>query len=490
MSGQAPFIQSSPLDRQKEWLSRYRFVPRSAERGQILSMGDGILWIRGLPGAEIDELIRCDDGSRAVVFQVASGNVGAILLEASEGLSSGQSVERLSTPLEIGVGDELLGRVIDPLGRPLDGDPPPVCPIRNLLDSPSPTIIARDFVARPLLTGLGIIDTLIPVGMGQRELLIGDSGLGKTSVALDTVINQKGRGVKCVYVLIGQKRSTVMNTIQMLRDNEALGHAVVVVAEATALPGVRYIAPFSGCAIAEYWMRKGEDALVVYDDLTAHANSYRELSLLLRRPPGREAFPADIFSLHARLLERSTCLSPSFGGGSLTALPIIETREGEIASYLPTNLISITDGQIYFDGALFSSGFLPAIDLRRSVSRVGGRAQPGAIREEAGRMKLDYLQFLELLVFTRFGAKLESSVQKKIDRGRILRELLIQDRFSPFSSSDQMAWLVAYNRGYFDGLEITSVRPALMGLVREARESGLTLASPREDWERLLGRAR
>lgn len=485
--GQTASLPPSPLDRQSDWLTRYRFAPRIALHGRILSMGDGILWIRGLPGAEIDELVRCEDGSRALVFQVSIGQVGAILLEESKTLSSGQSVDRLRVPLDIGVGDDLLGRVIDPLGRPLDGEPPPACPLRNLLESPSPPIIARDFVARPLLSGIRIVDTLIPVGMGQRELLIGDSGLGKTSVALDTVINQKGRGVKCVYVLVGQKRSTVMNTIQMLRDNGAMGHVVVVVAEATALPGLRYIAPFAGCAIAEYWMRKGEDALVVYDDLTAHANSYRELSLLLRRPPGREAFPADIFSLHARLLERSTCLSPAFGGGSLTALPIIETREGEIASYLPTNLISITDGQIYFDGSLFSSGFLPAIDLRRSVSRVGGRAQPAAIREEAGRMKLDYLQFLELLVFTRFGAKLEPSVQKKIDRGRILREILIQERFSPFSPEDQMAWLVAYNRGFFEGLDLASVRPALSGLVKEAKARGLTLSSSSEEWVRLLG---
>ncbi len=485
--GQTSSLPPSSLDRQSDWLTRYRFAPRIALRGRILSMGDGILWIRGLPGAEIDELVRCEDGSRALVFQVSIGQVGAILLEESKTLSSGQSVDRLRVPLDIGVGDDLLGRVIDPLGRPLDGEPPPACPLRNLLESPSPPIIARDFVARPLLSGIRIVDTLIPVGMGQRELLIGDSGLGKTSVALDTVINQKGRGVKCVYVLVGQKRSTVMNTIQMLRDNGAMGHVVVVVAEATALPGLRYIAPFAGCAIAEYWMRKGEDALVVYDDLTAHANSYRELSLLLRRPPGREAFPADIFSLHARLLERSTCLSPAFGGGSLTALPIIETREGEIASYLPTNLISITDGQIYFDGSLFSSGFLPAIDLRRSVSRVGGRAQPAAIREEAGRMKLDYLQFLELLVFTRFGAKLEPSVQKKIDRGRILREILIQERFSPFSPEDQMAWLVAYNRGFFEGLDLVSVRPALSGLVKEAKARGLTLSSSSEEWVRLLG---
>ena len=299
----------------------------------------------------------------------------------------------------------------------MDGQADPQFEIRGDLDVASPPIVARDFVNRPLLTGNKIIDTLIPIGKGQRQLLIGDNGLGKSSLAIDVVVNQRDKDVLCVYVLVGQKRSSVLNTIQMLKDSKALEHTVLVVAEATALPGLQYLAPFAGCAVAEYWMKKGRDTLVVYDDLTAHAKSYRELSLLLRRPPGREAYPADIFFLHSRLLERSTCLAPKHGGGSMTALPIIETKEGEIASYIPTNLISITDGQVYFDSALFSSGFLPAIDVTRSVSRVGGKAQPPEIKEEAGRMKLDYLQFLELEVFTRFGAKLERSMQKK-DRTR------------------------------------------------------------------------
>ena len=327
---------------------------------------------------------------------------------------------------------------------------------------------------------------MIPIGKGQRQLLIGDNGLGKSSLAIDIVVNQRDKDVLCVYVLVGQKRSSVLNTIQMLKDSKALEHTVLVVAEATALPGLQYLAPFAGCAVAEYWMKKGRDTLVVYDDLTAHAKSYRELSLLLRRPPGREAYPADIFFLHSRLLERSTCLAPKHGGGSMTALPIIETKEGEIASYIPTNLISITDGQVYFDPSLFSSGFLPAIDVTRSVSRVGGKAQPPEIKEEAGRMKLDYLQFLELEVFTRFGAKLERSMQKKIEHGRILREILKQDRLAPVPIEWQMAWLVAFNDGLLDEFKPEAIRPALASLFKWMSTSGLTLATARDQWRTAL----
>ena len=376
-----------------------------------------------------------------------------------EQLTAGTLVRHSGAGLSVPVGDALLSRVIDPMGNPLDGGPVPRCEASGPLDVKSPPIVDRDFVSRPLLTGNKIVDTLIPIGKGQRQLLIGDNGLGKSSLALDIVVNQRDKNVLCVYVLIGQKRSSVLNTIQMLKDAKAFDHTVVVVAEATALPGLQYLAPFAGCAIAEHWMKAGQDTLIVYDDLTAHANSYRELSLLLRRPPGREAYPADIFFLHSRLLERSTCLAADQGGGSMTALPIIETKEGEIASYIPTNLISITDGQMYFDSSLFSSGFLPAIDITRSVSRVGGKAQPPEIKTEAGRMKLDYLQFLELEVFTRFGAKLEPSMQKKITRGRVLRELLKQDRVSPLTLKGQIAWLTAFNQGRFDEVRQRTCAP-------------------------------
>lgn len=473
----------SVLEKQRNWIARYRFEPRLEERGKVLSIGDGIVWIEGLPSASIDEVLQLEDGSRAMVFHLTEYLVGAILLEQSERLHAGTLAHHSGVRLSIPCGDALLGRVVDPLGKALDGEAEPRSETPGDLDVAAPPIVARDFVNRPLLTGNKMIDTLIPIGKGQRQLLIGDNGLGKSSLAIDVVVNQRGKSVLCVYVLVGQKRSSVLNTLQMLKDSKAMEHTTLVVAEATALPGLQYLAPFAGCAVAEYWMKKGRDTLVVYDDLTAHAKSYRELSLLLRRPPGREAYPADIFFLHSRLLERSTCLAPRQGGGSMTALPIIETKEGEIASYIPTNLISITDGQIYFDSSLFASGFLPAIDVKKSVSRVGGKAQPPEIKEEAGRMKLDYLQFLELEVFTRFGAKLESSMQKKIERGRILRELFKQDRLTPVPIDWQIAWLAAFNDGLFDTCKPETVRDVLASLFRHVSVSGLAISTPRDQWK-------
>ena len=486
MSSRDKMSAASLLDRQRDWLQRYHFQPRIVERGKVVSVGDGIVWIQGLPSASIDEVLLLEDGSRAMVFHLTANLVGAILLEQTEELTAGKVAHHSGIRLSIPCGDGLLGRAVDPLGKALDGEAEPRSEVRGDLDVASPPIVARDFVNRPLLTGNKIIDTLIPIGKGQRQLLIGDNGLGKSSLAIDVVVNQRDKDVLCVYVLVGQKRSSVLNTIQMLKDSRSLEHTVLVVAEATALPGLQYLAPFAGCAVAEYWMKKGLDTLVVYDDLTAHAKTYRELSLLLRRPPGREAYPADIFFLHSRLLERSTCLAPKHGGGSMTALPIIETKEGEIASYIPTNLISITDGQIYFDSALFASGSLPAIDVTRSVSRVGGKAQPPEIKEEAGRMKLDYLQFLELEVFTRFGAKLESSMQKKIDRGRILREIFKQDRLSPVPIELQLGWLVAFNDGLLDEFKPEMIRPALARLFKWMPTSGLTLATARHQWRTAL----
>jgi F-type H+-transporting ATPase subunit alpha len=343
-------------------------------------------------------------------------------------------------------------------------------------------------VEQPLYTGNKIVDTLIPIGRGQRQLLIGDNGLGKTSLALDIVVNQQGKDVLCVYVLVGQKRSSVAGVVETLRAQGALPYTVVVVAEATATPGLKYLAPFAGCAIAEHWLYRSKDVLVVYDDLTTHAQAYRELSLLLRRPPGREAYPGDIFYLHSRLLERSTHLAAGQGGGSMTALPIVETQEGEIAAYIPTNLISITDGQVYFDRALFSAGVLPAIDVRRSVSRIGGKAQDELIRQEASHMKLDYLQFLELEVFTRFGARLEASVEARIARGRILRQLLKQDRLAPLPVEAQMAWLVAFNDGAFDGKDAPTAAAMLERLIADASTGEVTLANSRDDWGKAVSR--
>jgi F-type H+-transporting ATPase subunit alpha len=337
-------------------------------------------------------------------------------------------------------------------------------------------------VRTPLYTGSKIIDTLIPVGRGQRQLIVGDSGLGRSSLALDAVLQQRDSDVLCVYVLIGQKRSTVVNTIALLREHGALDHAVVVVAEAGALPGLQYQAPFAGCTIAEAWMHQGRDTLVIYDELSTHARVHRELSLLLGRPPGREAYPGDVFSIHARLLERATRLAPAHGGGSMTALPIVETQQGEIAAYIPTNLISITDGQIYLDRDLFAGGFRPAIDIGRSVSRIGGQAQHPRIKAEAGRMKLDYLQFLELEAFTRFGARLEPAMAARVARGQVLREILKQENLDPLPVGFHLAWLVAFNDGLFDGLPPEQVPARLAQLRRGSEGTALSLDSPRDAW--------
>ncbi|WP_077731337.1 F0F1 ATP synthase subunit alpha [Methylocaldum sp. 14B] len=476
------------LARLTEEVDRYRFGLRLEEYGRVLSVGDGIAWISGLPSAAMDELLLFEDGSRGLVFHLGNQRLGAILLEQTVRLASGSPVYLTGQRLSLRVGDGLVGRVIDPLGKPLDGQPAPELNLCRELDVSSPPIIARDFVDRPLYTGTKIIDAMIPLGRGQRQLIIGDNGVGKTSLALDVVLNQRDQDVLCVYVLIGQKRSDAISAIDLLRRYGALAYTTVVVAEASDSPGLKYLAPFAGCAVAEHWMWHGRDTLVVYDDLSTHARAYRELSLLLRRPPGREAYPGDIFFLHSRLLERSTCLAPTHGGGSMTALPIVETEQGEIAAYIPTNLISITDGQIYLDRRLFGSGFLPAIDITRSVSRIGGRAQHPRIKEEAAHMKLDYLQFLELETFTRFGSKLEASMEEKIRRGQVLREVLKQERLVPLSPEFQLAWMMAYNTGRLDNPDSVSVRQKLEDLANGLQRFPIDLSASREEWHQWLDR--
>lgn len=474
----------TPIEARAAALAAYRFGLRVVERGHVTSVGDGIAWIEGLPSARIDELVAFEDGSQAVVFQLSSGLIGTVLLRQTPQLRAGIVAHLPGRRLDIGVGDALLGRVVDPLGQPLDGRPPAQTASVHALDAPSPPIIDRDFITRPLYSGVKIVDTLLPIGKGQRQLLIGDNGTGKSALALDIVVNQIGKQVRCIYVLIGQKRSSVVHTIDVLRRTGALAHTTLVVAEASAAPGLQYLAPFAGCAIAEAWALDGHDTLIVYDDLSTHARTYRELSLLLRRPPGREAYPGDIFYLHARLLERSTCLAAGRGGGSVTALPIVETKQGEIAAYIPTNLISITDGQILFDAALFARGTRPAIDIARSVSRIGGKAQDAAIKREAGRMKLDYLQFLELEVFTRFGAHLDPAMERRIARGRLLREILRQAQLDPLSIAEQLAWLVAYNDGLLDDLGEAVLPQALAGLRSGPAGGHPSLEAERNDWSR------
>ncbi len=475
----------SLLNRQAQWLDHYRLQPRITECGRVVSVGDGIAWISGLPTAAIDDLLNFADSSQALVFDLNQGLIGAILLHATERLTAGTEVSLANRKLSLPVGQAMIGRVIDPLGLPLDGEEVPEAELWQPLERPSAAITARDFVHQPLYTGNRIIDTLIPIGRGQRQLLIGDEGLGRSSLALDTLINQQDQDVLCIYVMIGQRRSNVIDNIELLRRYGALDYTTVIVAEGSALPGLQHLAPFAGCALAEYWMQQGRHTLVVYDDLSTHAKTYRELSLLLRRPPGREAYPGDIFSVHARLLERATCLSAAQGGGSMTALPIVETNQGEIEAYIPTNLISITDGQVYLDAALFSGGFRPAIDIGKSVSRIGGNAQHPAIKHEAGRMKLDYLQFLELEVFTRFGSRLEASMEQAIRRGRVLREILKQERLSPEPIRFQLAWMIAFNEGMLDEVAPNRVGPLLHQLSQQLQSSSeLDLESPREQWQR------
>ena len=486
MISDTTYADSRQLQKQHDWLNHYQPELRITEQGVVVSVGDGITWIKGLPSAAIEDILIFADGSRAMVFDLNRELIGAILFYETEAFTSGTLVHLAKHSLSVPVGDTFLGRVIDPLGEPLDGKSKPSHVVRGNLEQASPPIIAREFVREPLYTGIKIIDTLIPIGKGQRQLLIGDEGTGRSALAIDTVINQKGKNVFCIYVLIGQKRSTVVNTIELLRQYGAMDYTVCVVAEATALPGLQYIAPFAGCALAEYWMQQGHDTLIVYDDLATHAKTYRELSLLLRRPPGREAYPGDIFFVHSRLLERSTRLNALHGGGSMTALPIVETQQGEIAAYIPTNLISITDGQVYLDSSLFVSGFRPAIDISLSVSRIGGKTQHSAIRDQAGKMKLDYLQFLELESFSRFGQKLEASMEFRIKRGRLLREILKQDRLMPETSTFQLAWLIAYNEGLLDNLQATQIDRQLQRLKQAVQQSGLSLNSDLQHWQQFL----
>ncbi len=475
-------LPDGPLARAAHWCAGHGFGVSLAERGTLVSVGDGIVWVTGLPSAGVDDVLEFDDGSSALVFDLTPERIGGVLLRETETLTAGIGARLARAKLDVAVGEAVLGRTLDPLGEPLDDGGPVSAAQRRPLERPAPPIVARDFVRRPLYTGNKIVDTLLPVGKGQRQLIIGDEGLGRSSLAVDAIINQRGKNVYCIYVLIGRKRSTAVSLLKVLQQYRALDYTTLVVAAADALPGMLHLAPFAGCAMAEHWLEQGRDVLVVYDDLSRHALNYRALSLLLRRPPGREAYPGDVFSVHARLLERSTCLNAAHGGGSMTALPIVETQQGEIAAYIPTNLISITDGQIYLDRQLFAAGLRPAIDIPRSVSRIGGSAQDPAIRNECARIKLDYLRFLELEVFTRFGARLEPAMEAALRRGRLLREILHQERLAPLSIEQQMAWLVAYNDGRLEKLEPEAVEGVLNRLLGQVDGGGPSLDAPRGDW--------
>ncbi len=440
---------------------------RPHEVGTITNISTGIARVSGLPGVGFEELVRFPGGVFGIAFNVDEDEIGVVLLGEYWHLHAGDEVERTGRVMDVAVGDGLLGRVIDPLGRPLDDNGPVAASERLPIERPAPPIMARAPVTVPLQTGLLVIDALIPIGRGQRELILGDRQTGKTAIAIDTIFNQRGQNVVCVYCAIGQRASALAKAVANLREKGALDYTVVVVTEGNDPPGLAYIAPYAATSIAEHFMEAGRDVLIVYDDLTQHARAYRELSLLLRRPPGREAFPGDIFYIHSRLLERATHLRAELGSGSLTALPIIETEAQDIPAYIPTNLISITDGQIYLSPSLFELGVLPAVDVGKSVSRVGGKAQRAAYRAVAGDLKLAYAQFEELETFARFGARLDEDTRKIIEHGRRIRACLKQPEFAPVSVPAQIAVLLALTAELFDLVPIGQMTDAEHA-VREA----------------------
>jgi len=430
------------------------------EVGTVTYVGEGIARVKGLPNVQAEELLAFEGGQRGMAFNLDPNEVGVVLLDEGQRLDAGDEVHRTGRILDVPVGDALVGRVVDALGRPLDELGSIRAAERRPVEREAPAIMDRAPVETPLQTGLKVIDALIPIGRGQRELILGDRQTGKTAIALDTILNQHSTEVMCVYCAIGQRDAAVASVIADLREHDAMDYTTVVLASGEEPPGLQFVAPYAATTIAESFMEDGRDVLIVYDDLTRHARAYRELSLLLRRPPGREAYPGDIFYIHSRLLERSTHLDADHGGGSLTALPIIETEAQNISAYIPTNLISITDGQIFLSPKLFQKGVLPAVDVGRSVSRVGGKAQKPAYREMTGDLRLSYSQFQELEEFARFGTRLDEETRQTLRHGRRVREVLKQPQYAPRSVAEQVAVLLATTEGLFDDLEIEQVAEA------------------------------
>ncbi len=425
--------------------------------GRVLEVGDGIARVSGLPEAAVNEMLEFENGAVGLALNLDEESIGAVLLGSTDGIEEGQPVRSTGNILSVPVGDGVLGRVVNSLGEPIDGKGPLTGTESRRMEVQAPGIIGRQPVDTPMQTGIKAIDTLIPIGRGQRELIIGDRKTGKTTIGIDTILNQKGLDVKCIYVAIGQKASTVAQIVAELEANGAMDYTVVVVAPASDPAPFKYIAPYAGCAMGQHWMDNGEHALVVYDDLSKQAEAYRQMSLLLRRPPGREAYPGDVFYLHSRLLERSANLSDELGAGSLTALPIIETKAGDVSAYIPTNVISITDGQIFLQDDLFKSGTRPAVDVGISVSRVGSAAQIKAMKSAVGTLKSDLQQFRELEAFASFGSDLDPVSQAQLDRGYRLTELLKQGISSPMPVQEQVVSLMAGTRGYLDNIPVADV---------------------------------
>lgn len=430
------------------------------EKGEVISVLTGIARVKGLPGTGFEELLRFPGNLYGITFSLEKNEIGVILLGESAHLQTGDVVERTGRVMDVPVGEELIGRVIDPVGNPLDDKPRLSGKKKLRIERRAPSIMDRAPVTKPLQTGIKVIDALIPIGRGQRELILGDRQTGKTSIAINTILNQKDQNVVCVYCSIGQRASSIAKTISVLQSYGAMEYTVVVITKGNDSPGLIYLAPYSATSIAEYFMEKGRDVLIVYDDLTHHARAYRELSLLLRRPPGREAFPGDIFYIHSRLLERSTHLNQKLGNGSLTALPIIETEAQTISAYIPTNLISITDGQIYLSPKLFELGILPAVEVGKSVSRVGGKAQPGAYRSVSSNLKLAFVQFEELEIFARFGTRLDPHTEKILSHGQRIRECLKQPEYETIPMLQQIVVLLSLSQGLFNNIPLSDMRQA------------------------------
>ncbi len=428
------------------------------EVGTVTSVGDGIANVYGLDRVMYNELLEFPNDVYGLALNLEEENVGAVLLRESHLIKEGDLVKRTHRIMQVPSGPALVGRVVDPLGIPLDEKGPIQSDVNMVVERLAPGVVERLPVKEPLQTGIKAIDSMIPIGRGQRELIIGDRQTGKTAIAIDTILNQKGKGVICIYVAIGQKRSTIAYIIKVLEDYGAMDYSIIVVASASDPSPLQYLAPYSGCAMGEYFRDNGQHSLLIYDDLSKHAAAYREISLLLRRPPGREAYPGDVFYLHSRLLERAAKLNEKNGGGSLTALPIIETQAGDVSGYIPTNVISITDGQIYLEPELFNAGIRPAINVGISVSRVGGNAQIKAMKQVAGKLRLDLAQYRELVTFAQFGTELDKASQAQLDRGERLTEILKQDQYVPLDVVKQILIIFAGNRGYLDEFAVSRIR--------------------------------
>jgi len=448
----------------RQQIEQYNQEIKIVNVGTVFQVGDGIARIYGLEKVMAGELLEFSDGTVGIALNLEAKNVGAVLMGQGLEVQEGSSVRATGKIAQIPVGEDFLGRIVNSLAQPIDGKGEIQTIETRLLESNAPGIIARRSVYEPLQTGLIAIDSMIPIGRGQRELIIGDRQTGKTAIAVDTILNQKNKDVICVYVAIGQKASSVAQVVTSLQEREALSYTVIVAATADSPATLQYLAPYTGASLAEYFMYKGQHTLVIYDDLSKQAQAYREMSLLLRRPPGREAYPGDVFYLHSRLLERSAKLNDDLGGGSMTALPIVETQEGDVSAYIPTNVISITDGQIFLSADIFNAGIRPAINVGISVSRVGSAAQPKAMKQVAGKLKLELAQFAELEAFSQFASDLDQATQNQLARGERLREILKQPQASPLSFADQVATIYAGTNGYLDLISVNQIRQFLVGM--------------------------